>query len=113
MNAPVDYYKLLNIDTDATQAEIKKAYHALALLYHPDVNPDDGAEDSIKKLNEAYSVLSDPAKRQLYDLYGTVPRMQARYQPGQAGQSFGGCRGRGRGMGCGRMWMWQEILCKR
>jgi len=113
MNAPVDYYKLLNIDAAATQADIKKAYRALALRYHPDINADEGAEEHIKKLNHAYAVLSDPAQRQLYDRYGEVPRGQAWQQPGQAGQPFGGCRGRGRGMGCGRMWVWQEILRKR
>jgi len=113
MDVTLEYYELLGVEQTATRDEIKKAYRALALRYHPDINSDEEAEEHIKKLNQAYSVLADPAKRQLYDLYGTVPRMQAHYQPGQAGQPFGGCRGRGRGMGCGRMWVWQEILRKR
>jgi len=112
MNAIADYYELLGIDAAATQADIKKAYRALALRYHPDINPDEDQGEHIKKLNQAYAVLSDPVKRQLYDRYGTVPRMLAQ-QPREAGRPFGGCRGKGRGMGCGGMWMWQEILRKR
>lgn len=112
-----DYYQLLNIEKTATRDEIKKAYRALALQYHPDINPDEEAEERIKNLNQAYSVLADSRQRHLYDLYGEVPR---RAQPGQQPpqRPFGGCRGRGmgRGMGrggCGGMGMWQEILRKR
>ncbi len=113
MNATADYYELLEIDTDATQAEIKKAYRTLALRYHPDINPDEGAEEYIKKLNQAYSVLSDPSKRLFYDRNGAAPGRQPYYQARPAGFGFGACSGRGRGMGCGRMRMWQEILRKR
>jgi molecular chaperone DnaJ len=115
MNATIDYYELLQIEKSASQAEIKKAYRALALHYHPDINPDEKAEEHIKNLNQAYAVLSDPQQRQLYDLYGTAPRRQPYQQPAQ-GRPFGGCRGRGRGMGlggCGGKGIWQEILRKR
>jgi len=113
MNATADYYELLEIDTTATQAEIKKAYRALAQKYHPDINPDDTAEEHIKKLNSAYAVLSNPQQRQIYDLYGEVP-LRARAGQHTSQRPFGGCRGRGMGRGSrGGMRMWQEILRKR
>jgi DnaJ-class molecular chaperone len=85
------------------------------LQYHPDVNPDEQAEEQIKKLNQAYAVLADPGQRQFYDLYGTVPRGQPFQQTVQQGRPFGGCRGKGRGMGrgCGGMGIWREVLRKR
>jgi len=113
MHVPVDYYELLEIETTATQAAIKKAYRALALRYHPDINPDESGGEHIKKLNQAYAVLSDPVKRSLYDRFGAVPRSMPPGRPRAAGRPFGGCRGKGRGMGCGGMWMWQELLRKR
>ena len=114
--AEADYYQLLKIEKSATQDEIKKAYRALALQYHPDINPDEEAEECIKNLNQAYSVLADPEQRQLYDLYGTVPSGQRYQQPAQQGRPFNGCMGKHRGMGrggCGGMGIWQEILRKR
>ncbi len=107
-----DYYQLLNIEKSATRDEIKKAYRALALQYHPDINPDEEAEERIKTLNQAYSVLADPQQRQLYDAYGSVPSSARPFQQKMQG-SFRGCRGRGMGRGCGGMGMWQEILRKR
>jgi curved DNA-binding protein len=66
-----DYYKLLGVDRKAGNEEIKRAYRKLALKYHPDRNPDDPkAEDKFKEINEAYQVLSDPAKRSRYDQLG-------------------------------------------
>ena len=67
----MDYYKLLGISKGATQAEIKKAYRKRAKELHPDRNPDDAkAEAKFKATSEAYNILSDPEKRQIYDQYG-------------------------------------------
>jgi molecular chaperone DnaJ len=66
-----DYYIVLGVGRDADAAEIKKAYRGLVMKYHPDRNPEDPeAVEAMKDLNEAYAVLSDPKKRQLYDTYG-------------------------------------------
>lgn len=77
-----DYYAVLGIDRTAGPDEIKKAFRRLARDSHPDANPDDPhAEERFKQLNEAYEVLSDPAKRQRYDTFGDA-------NPGAGG--FGG-----------------------
>ncbi|KAK4050691.1 Molecular chaperone (DnaJ super) [Microbotryomycetes sp. JL201] len=67
-----DYYKLLGISKDATDAQIKSAYKKMALKYHPDRNPTNAEEASkkFKELSEAYEVLSDSNKRAIYDQYG-------------------------------------------
>lgn len=66
-----DYYKLLELERGASADEIKRAYRKLAVKHHPDRNPDDpGAENKFKDIAEAYEVLSDPQKRQMYDQYG-------------------------------------------
>ncbi|MDI6695752.1 MAG: J domain-containing protein [Anaerolineales bacterium] len=66
-----DYYRILGVNKDAKQEDIKKAYRKLARKYHPDVNPGDkSAEERFKEINEAYEVLSDPAKREKYDRFG-------------------------------------------
>jgi len=68
-----DYYKLLGVPRDASQKDIKGAFRKLAAKHHPDRNPDDpGAEDRFKEINEAYTALSDPEKRKIYDQYGTT-----------------------------------------
>ena len=62
-----DYYEVLGVDRNADDAALKKAYRQLAKKYHPDVNPGDKeAEAKFKEATEAYSVLSDPAKRKQY-----------------------------------------------
>lgn len=65
-----DYYDVLGINKDADKREIKKAYRKLALKYHPDKNPSKEAEEKFKEISEAYAVLSDDEKRQMYDQYG-------------------------------------------
>lgn len=67
----IDYYKILGIDKNASDAEIKKAYRKLARKLHPDLNPDDKeAHKKFQQINEANEVLTDPEKRKKYDQYG-------------------------------------------
>lgn len=66
-----DYYDILNLQRDAPEGDIKKAYRRLAMKFHPDRNPDDvSAEEKFKEAKEAYEVLSDGEKRDAYDRYG-------------------------------------------
>ncbi|XP_022915199.1 dnaJ protein homolog 1 [Onthophagus taurus] len=65
-----DYYKILGISKNATDDDIKKAYRKLALKYHPDKNKAPGAEEHFKEVAEAYEVLSDKKKRDIYDQHG-------------------------------------------
>jgi molecular chaperone DnaJ len=65
-----DLYEILGVARDATGDDIKKAYRRLAREHHPDVNPDPAAEERFKEVSAAYEILSDPQKRQQYDLYG-------------------------------------------
>lgn len=65
-----DYYKMLDLNKNATEDEIKKAYRKLALKYHPDKNKSPEAEERFKEIAEAYEVLSDKKKRDIYDTYG-------------------------------------------
>src|SRR5262245_9030188 len=68
---PRDYYEVLGVKRDASEADIKRAYRKLARETHPDRNPGDkGAEARFKEVQEAYDVLSDKAKREQYDRFG-------------------------------------------
>jgi molecular chaperone DnaJ len=70
MATELDYYIVLGVARTSTDAEIKKAYRRLAQQWHPDVNTDAGAQARFKQINEAYQVLSDPQRRQTYDMFG-------------------------------------------
>lgn len=84
-----DYYEVLGVSRNATTDEIKKAFRKLAMQYHPDVNKSPDAEAKFKEINEAYSVLSDDKKRQLYDQYGHSA------VDGTGPQGFGGANAQG------------------
>lgn len=68
----INYYEILQVPKNATDAEIKKAYRKLAMKWHPDKNPDNAVEASknFQEIGEAYDVLSDLQKRAIYDQYG-------------------------------------------
>lgn len=85
-----DYYEVLGLGKNASDAEIKSAYRKLAKKYHPDLNPGDKeAEEKFKEVNEANDVLSDPQKRQRYDQFGFAG-VDPNYGAGQGGAGFGG-----------------------
>jgi len=65
-----DYYETLNVSRNAEQDEIKRAYRKLARKYHPDVNKDEGAEETFKEVSRAYEILSEPEMRARYDRFG-------------------------------------------
>ncbi len=65
-----DYYKILGLVRGASEDDIKKAYRKMALKYHPDKNKAAGSEEKFKEIAEAYEVLSDKRKREIYDQYG-------------------------------------------
>lgn len=81
-----DYYEVLGVPRGSSDADIKKAYRKLALKWHPDKNPENPEEASIqfKKISEAYDVLSDPKKKDVYDRYG-----KEGLQGGGGGGDFG------------------------
>ena len=90
-----DYYKILGVERNADEAEIKKAYRRLARKYHPDVSKEKDAEQKFKEIGEAYEVLKDPQKRQSYDQLGANWKAgeQFRPPPGWEQSGFGGFGG--------------------
>ena len=85
-----DYYEVLGVAKDASDADIKRAYRRLAAKYHPDVNHEPGAEEKFKEMNEANEVLSDPDKRAKYDQFGFAG-VDPNFNAGAAGGNpFGG-----------------------
>ena len=82
------YYKILGVNSNCTQEEIKKKYKELAMKYHPDRNPGDkNAEEKFKEINEAYEVLRDPEKRSQYDNFGSANSNFGSYNQGGFGSS--------------------------
>ena len=102
--AYIDYYKILGVDKNASQDDVKKAFRKLARKYHPDLNPNDpSAKDKFQEINEANEVLSDPDKRKKYDEYGEhwkhadefEAQKKARQHAGAGGGGFSGFGGDG------------------
>jgi curved DNA-binding protein len=99
-----EYYNILKVTRDATEVEIKRSFRRLALQFHPDrAHGDSKTEEHFKEINEAYTVLSDPEKRRLYDITGSTEDrnpLWTGYMDSRRG--FPGssrCCGRGRGFG--------------
>ncbi|MCH8177535.1 MAG: DnaJ domain-containing protein [Proteobacteria bacterium] len=85
-----DYYQILGVARDASQADIKKSYRKLARRYHPDVNKDDAAEEKFKEVKEAYEVLKDAEKRKAYDRFGNDWKHGHEFNPSGFGGGFSG-----------------------
>src|SRR5215212_6094748 len=86
-----DYYEVLGVSQMASEQEIKTAYRRLALMHHPDKNPDDAsAEDKFKEAAEAYSVLSDAEQRRRYDRFGHAGVSSSAGGAGWGAPGFGG-----------------------
>ena len=89
----IDYYKILGVDKNIPQKDVKRAYLKRAKQFHPDLHPDDPkAKAKFQALNEAYDVIGDPEKRKKYDQYGEQWK-----QAEQMGGGFGGFGGQGGG----------------
>lgn len=99
----IDYYKVLGVSSNATQSEIKKAYHRLTKVYHPDKNNNSAeANERYQEINEAYHVLNDPERRKKYDTYGEhwksadeFEAQRSEYRSADGEYDFGGFGGFG------------------
>ncbi len=76
-----DYYKIMGLNKEATQSEIKRAYRKLARKFHPDVSKETNAEEKFKQVGEAYEVLKDPEKRAAYDQLGNDWKAGQEFKP--------------------------------
>src|SRR6187455_1402343 len=86
----IDYYKILGIEKNASDGDIKKAYRKLARQYHPDLNPNDKeAHKKFQQINEANEVLSDPEKRKKYDQYGKDWQHAGQFEQARQSQQQG------------------------
>lgn len=85
MASKKDFYEILGVSKNATDAEIKSAYRRLARKHHPDVDKSPGASERFKEISQAYQILSDPGKRKTYDQFGSRA-----FEPGAGSSPFGG-----------------------
>lgn len=91
MTAKRDFYEILGVDRSADEATVKSAYRKKAMQYHPDRNPGNAeAEEKFKEATEAYEILKDPQKRQMYDQYGHAGLGQGAGFGGYGGGGFEG-----------------------
>src|SRR5438105_2487046 len=89
MTSKDDLYIILEVGRTASVNDIKRAFRKLARRYHPDINPGDRhAEDRFKRITEAYDILSDPLKRQFYDINGFYTDGVLESQSGEPGWGF-------------------------
>jgi molecular chaperone DnaJ len=85
-----DFYEVLGVERGADDADIKRAFRKLAQQWHPDVSSDPGAAERFKEINEAYQILSDPQRRQAYDMFGRAGVSGTGGDPGFGAAGFGG-----------------------
>ena len=84
-----DYYKVLGVSREASQADLQKAYRELARKYHPDMNPDDpAATKKFQQIQAAFDVLNNPEKREMYDRYGSSFETRGAGGPGVGGGNW-------------------------
>ena len=92
----IDYYKILGVDRNIPQSEVRAAYRKRAKQFHPDLHPDDPkAKAKFQALSEAYDVIGDPEKRKKYDQYGEQWKQADAYGGGFSGGGFSGFSGGG------------------